>query len=459
MFNVVKNRFLKKANLISLAIFATLAIATEFFIDNEVKNLETEKRLDTIAFGHTLKSRVDRELNALLFISRGLSSYIKVYHRDLDPVKLNAILADLYANSRHVRHLGIAVGYQVSYIYPLKGNEKALQLNYQNAPEQLSKIQQAIATKQGVLDGPLTLFQGGQALVYRYPIFIDDQYWGSISTVINTASFFEAAFSGMPADRYEFAIRKIGEHGEPGNIFYGDPKLFNDKNVVMVANEVPNGKWQWAILNKAPYRIASTTVILRALGWLFSLVVALSVLMMLRERRQLAKDALHDGLTGLANRRLLMDRIEQHLFGLERNQGETCSVVLFDLNGFKKINDTHGHHAGDAVLKSVAQRVAKEVRSEDTVARLGGDEYVIVLNHEKNSPLLDALKERLSEAIQAPTEFHGHQLVVGASIGAATYPQDGLTAEELINAADAAMYRVKKNRSNRQPAAAASPAL
>lgn len=446
MSDIVTNRSLRKINLTSLVIFAVLIIATEFFVHNEIKNLETEKRLDTVAIGYTLQSRVDRELNALLFISGGLGSYLKAYHDELDPSKLNAILADLYANSRHVRNLAITIHYQVAYIYPIKGNEKVLQLNYLNVPEQLVKVEQAIATKAGVLDGPLTLYQGGQALVYRYPIFVNDQYWGMISTVINTPSFFAAAFSGGPAGRYEFAIRKVEASGIPGHIFYGDPKLFDNRNAVKVIGEVPNGKWEWAILNKAQYRIASTTFILRALGWLLSFIVALVVLMVLRERRQLAKDALHDELTGLANRRLLMDRIERHLLGLERNKNQTCSVFVFDLNGFKKINDAYGHQAGDAVLKETARRLEKEVRNEDTIARLGGDEYVIVLNHEKDSPLPEALKQRLSEAICYPTEFQGHQLVVGASIGTATYPQDGATADELINAADAKMYLEKKKQ-------------
>jgi diguanylate cyclase len=448
MSDILRSRPLKKINLISFAIFAFLGIATEFFVDNEIKNLETEKKLDTIAFGHTLQSRIDRELNALLFISGGISSYIKVYHDNLEADKVNAILADLYANSRHVRNLGIAIDYQMTYLYPIKGNEKALQLNYRNVPEQLIRVQQAISTRAGILDGPLTLYQGGQALVYRNPIFVNDRYWGLISTAINTSSFFAAAFAGVPAERYEFAIRKIEEHDVPGSIFYGDPKLFDNANVIKVVSEVPNAKWQWAILNKAQYRIASTTLILRALGWSLSFIVALVVLMVLRERRQLAKDALHDELTGLANRRLLMDRVEQHLLGLERSKNQTCSVFLFDLNGFKKINDAYGHQAGDAVLKEIARRIEKEVRSEDTVARLGGDEYVIVLNHERDSPLPEALKQRLNEAIRYPTEFQGHQLIVGASIGTATYPQDGASADELISAADAKMYREKKSQTS-----------
>jgi diguanylate cyclase (GGDEF)-like protein len=448
MSDIVSGRSLRKINLISVVVFAILVIATEFFVDNEIKNLETEKKLDTVAIGYTLQSRVDRELNALLFISGGLGSYIKAYHDELDPSKLNAVLADLYANSRHVRNLGIAINYQMVYVYPLEGNEKALQLNYQNAPDQLAKVEQAIAIRTGVLDGPLTLFQGGQALVYRYPIFVNEQYWGMISTAINTPSFFAAAFSGAPAGRYEFSIRKMDESGVPGTIFYGDPALFDSEDTMKVVGEVPNGKWQWAIVNKAHYRIASTAFILRTLGWLLSLVATLAVLMLLRERWQLAKDALHDELTGLANRRLLMDRLEQHLLGLERNKEQTCSVVVFDLNGFKKINDTHGHPAGDAVLKEIARRVEREVRSEDTVARLGGDEYVIVMNHEKNSPLPEALKQRLNKAILYPTEFQGHQLVVGAAIGTATYPQDGETADALINSADAKMYLEKKSQIN-----------
>lgn len=440
----IRDHFHSKAGIVALILIAFFVIATEFFVENETRNLETEKRLDTIAFGNVLQSRVDRELNSLLFISTGLSSYIRAYHHDLDSVKLLEILSDMYSNSQHVRNLGIAVGYQMAYIYPLKGNEKALELNYQNVPEQLVRVDQAIASRKGILDGPLTLYQGGQALVYRYPVFVDGKFWGIISTVINTPSFFNAAFSGVSNERYEFSIRKFDDSGRPGAIFYGEPDLFNNKLATLVTNHVPNGKWQWAILNKNKDRIASTTLIIRLLGWTLSMVVGLIVFLLLREHAQLTKDALYDGLTGLANRRLLMDRIEQTLLGLDRMPNQTCSVFLFDLNGFKKINDTYGHHAGDVVLQKVAQRVKKEIRSADTVARLGGDEYVVVVTHDRQNTGLQLLEERLRQAILIPVEYHGHQLNVGTSIGIATYPEDGADPQQLLRAADAKMYMEKK---------------
>lgn len=444
MLNTLKVRSKSVAVLISLTVFAVLLSAIELYVNKEAAIARSERKLEAIAYGNTLQSRVERELNTLLYVTSGLSSYIKAYHHSLDRAKLNKILSDLHDQSQHVRNFGIAVGLKITYVYPVKGNEKAIGLDYTTLPEQLAKVQHAIATQKGILDGPLTLVQGGQAMIYRYPIFINDAYWGIISTVINTSSFFTAAFSEVHSERYDFAIRKLDDAGAPGAAFYGDPALFNHSQAVLVTREVPNGTWQWAVLDKAAYQTTTATKLIRALGWALSLVLAIMSYLLLRERAQLEQYALYDGLTGLPNRRLLLDRLEQNLRRLGRARNEICSVFFFDLNGFKQINDTYGHQAGDAVLVTIAQRVTEEVRSIDTVSRLGGDEFVVVMNHEKNGAVLETLEQKLRDSILRPMDYKGHELKVGTAIGVATYPFDGNSPADLIKIADSRMYIEKK---------------
>lgn len=157
--------------------------------------------------------------------------------------------------------------------------------------------------------------------------------------------------------------------------------------------------------------------------------------------------AQHDMLTELPNRRMFMDRLEQAIARAERTE-EGFALLFIDVDNFKSFNDTLGHAAGDAVLKTVAQRLATNTRKIDTVARLGGDEFVAMIDNFSDRNLISAFTEKLLAALKAPMEFEGYTLCVEFSIGISQFPDDGSTAEEVINNADRAMYRTKAGGRN-----------
>lgn len=152
--------------------------------------------------------------------------------------------------------------------------------------------------------------------------------------------------------------------------------------------------------------------------------------------------AYRDDLTGLPNRVSLSDRMQLELAHAKRNK-ELMAVAYVDLDGFKEINDRHGHAAGDALLKSVAERMRGVLRAGDTIARLGGDEFVIVLPAIGSAEDARRVGEKVVAALEQPVEFDGKQLRAGASFGAALYPRDGEDAQTLLRRADKAMYRAK----------------
>lgn len=158
---------------------------------------------------------------------------------------------------------------------------------------------------------------------------------------------------------------------------------------------------------------------------------------------QVAYLAHHDALTGLANRVLLLERIDLAIGRLHR-RGERFNVMILDLDKFKAVNDTLGHAAGDALIKSVAARLRATIRETDTIARLGGDEFAVVQICEADAREAGrALARRLLDAIAAPHELGGQQVTVGTSIGIATAPRDGADVGRLLKCADLALYRVK----------------
>ncbi|KIF83196.1 two-component system response regulator [Noviherbaspirillum autotrophicum] len=158
----------------------------------------------------------------------------------------------------------------------------------------------------------------------------------------------------------------------------------------------------------------------------------------------------HDTLTGLPNRALLQDRLQQALAHAHRTQTEVA-VLFIDLDYFKHINDSLGHQVGDSLLRIVADRLKHCVREGDSVARLGGDEFVLTLPLITDSADVALVAQKALEALDAPFHCEGHELHVSASIGISMYPDDGTDVESLMRTADTAMYHAKeKGRGNYQ---------
>ncbi|WP_243360988.1 diguanylate cyclase domain-containing protein [Fundidesulfovibrio terrae] len=153
--------------------------------------------------------------------------------------------------------------------------------------------------------------------------------------------------------------------------------------------------------------------------------------------------AYHDALTGLPNRLLVADRLEQ---GLAQAKRRACllAVMLLDLDGFKAINDSLGHNVGDELLKAIGARIAGLLRKSDTVGRMGGDEFLIVLPEVKTPEGAASVASKMLKAVWEPRVLAGREIVVSTSIGLALYPWDGADAKSLIQRADAAMYRAKE---------------
>lgn len=150
----------------------------------------------------------------------------------------------------------------------------------------------------------------------------------------------------------------------------------------------------------------------------------------------------YDALTGLPNRALFYDRLGQAFVMARRNQGG-LTLLFMDLDGFKQVNDSAGHHIGDLLLKSVAERLRQCVRESDTVARLGGDEFTIVLNETHEHDAVARIAEKIIGAISRPFNLEGHEVHVGVSIGIARYTEEAGSEDSLVNNADQAMYAAK----------------
>jgi two-component system cell cycle response regulator len=163
--------------------------------------------------------------------------------------------------------------------------------------------------------------------------------------------------------------------------------------------------------------------------------------------RALESLAMHDVLTGLPNRRLLMDRLSLAIAHAQRNKG-AMALMYLDLDGFKQINDSLGHDVGDMLLKMVADRLVNAVRQEDTVARMGGDEFVIALWETGHVEGVAKLVSKVIQAVSQASLIQGHSVNITASAGVGIYPVHGQDVETLMKSADLALHEAKYSGKN-----------
>ncbi len=177
----------------------------------------------------------------------------------------------------------------------------------------------------------------------------------------------------------------------------------------------------------------------------------LAALANIDERKRVQEDmrrrAMHDQLTGLPNRAMFLESLE-HAVRKARRRHALFSVLFVDLDKFKEVNDTLGHHAGDELLKAVSERISAAVRQSDMVARLGGDEFVVLIEEHGGPEEVMIVAQKIVSMLQRPVLIDWREVVVQASVGIATYPEDGQDVESLVKNADAAMYQAKERGRN-----------
>ena len=227
-----------------------------------------------------------------------------------------------------------------------------------------------------------------------------------------------------------------------------DLQPMDDIGTILKENSQANstklaGPWRHRRKDGSYIQVDMASHFIEFLGRKCSFVMVQDVTDRQRLHEQLVHQAHHDLLTGLPNRLLLEDRMQQS-FAQAARHGHQAAVFCLDLDRFKRINDTFGHDAGDVCLQQVAMRISGRLRAVDTVARTGGEEFMIVLGELPNKNSALTVARAVLESISQPMETDGLCFNVSASIGIAIYPDDGTDTSQLRRAADAAMYRAKQ---------------
>jgi diguanylate cyclase (GGDEF)-like protein len=434
-----------------------LGSAVSSYLTVTVRERDADRRRAEVANRlATIRVRLEAELNSTLHLTRGLTSFVAT-HPEAGREELAALAADIVAVGRHVRNIGLAPDNVLRMVFPAAGNEAAIGLNYRHNPQQWPAVERAISLRSTVVAGPLNLVQGGIGLIARTPVFVaareaggeePARYWGLASIVIDVPSLFNAAGMTEADGDVDFALRGRDGLGAAGAVFAGRPETFADDAITQPV-AIPNGEWLLAARPRHGWGAGPYSGLAVGLGGgLLTLTIAVLAWLLLRAYRLTHSLALRDPLTGLANRRLLIERLSQLGFLAERG---TVRVHLFfiDLDRFKAINDQYGHGVGDTLLVEIAARLEAASRRSDTVARIGGDEFVVAAAADfRDHP--SELLGKLRQVLALPFRCDGHQLPVSCSVGHASYPEDAQRVEELLQLADQRMYYEKKARMERE---------
>ena len=221
-----------------------------------------------------------------------------------------------------------------------------------------------------------------------------------------------------------------------------DDAAYGDLSQILDAATGTQATWKHRKADGTPIDVALFSRLLTYEGRAAALIAAIDITERKRAEARVAFMAHHDALTALPNRVLLRLRMEEMLGRLRRN-GESLATLCIDLDNFKTVNDTLGHPLGDLLLQAVADRLRAAVREQDIVARLGGDEFAILLAGAAGADEVGVFAQRALAAIGEPYDLEGHHVCVGASIGIAVAPGDGVDANRLLKNADMALYRAK----------------
>ncbi|SMP36776.1 diguanylate cyclase [Roseibium denhamense] len=456
--NTVRKFFLGSNGVWTASIVAVVCflagIAVTAHVGQLVRNeLISQHKRDAVGSLSEARARLEGEISRT--VAHGLAVRAFVAELKDTPFELEdyrRISMEVIEDNTSIRSVGIAPNNILQAVFPLEPNRAALGLNYRMNTAQWPAIREAMLSREMVIAGPLELVQGGKALLIRIPVFPADApgqpmkerpYWGVITLVLDEAGVMSSAGITDMMDDLRIALVDRNAVSEEKAHIYGSLGLEKTDHVSLPLH-LPGGlNWELQGYPEMGWSEAGNNVwTTQLIGSLISLVFGAMAFLLISEVYKVRSMALHDPLTGLANRRLLEDRMHQLAVMCERT-GTGFEIFYVDLDAFKPVNDNYGHSVGDQLLIEIGLRLQRQTRQTDTVARVGGDEFIVLTPGNMRRPERQIFLTRMEDKVNQVFECAGAVIEVQASIGSASFPGDASTVDDLLRVADGRMYAQK----------------
>ncbi|KAF0092606.1 MAG: diguanylate cyclase [Fusobacteria bacterium] len=412
------------------------------------QRVEQENKLEMTNRFISFEKSVQGFVNGNALMIAGFSAYIETFDDYKDDEVYSFLESLIKGNEKYIKNIGIVKDTTIIWNYPKEENKSAIGVDLSKVPGQAEAINQVKWSFHRNFSGPVELVQGGYGYVIRVPIMKDGNYWGVASIVIDSNELVKLFDQYSKDSQLEVAIYK---KSEPDKLIYGDELVVDDKKVVMNSMFMDED-WTFCIRpvtntlpNALPSVIGLLLVGLALIGYLTyrSFIYFKNHEDMKNKNMILKSSAIRDKLTDTYNRNYFDARIAEEI-KFANNYGSPVSLIYFDLNFFKRVNDTYGHAYGDSVLRDIAAIVKKLLRQSDVFARWGGDEFALLM---PNTALLGA--EIAAEKIRIAILSIDHPTVglVSASIGVGEYKL-GESSEAWFKRVDKALYYAKADKDN-----------
>lgn len=396
----------------------------------------------------TKSNKLSEVLSKLLYKTQTLAVLVMQNNGSIqDFEKLAATIVDDPA----IKNILIAPDGVVSDVYPLEGNEQVIGLDYFSEGEGNAEAMQAKETGQLILGGPFRLVQGGQALVGRLPVYMGEEgnkeFWGIVSVTLHYPQALEGAeLSSLEDQGFSYELWRISPDTQERQTIASNSYEYGKKvRYVERPIQIFNAEWYFRIAPIREWYQYMEAWVYIFVGLLVSFLFGFLCLHnydLNRMREELEGLSEKDALTGVLNRRGLFRLLEE----LTQDTLHPFLLCYLDLDKFKDVNDRYGHNTGDKVLQSFVHILQKYVGDNGEIARIGGDEFVLVFREAAGREEADPFFREMKEALQKPlTVGRNHHISVSFSAGTAHYPEDGRSMDELVAAADNAMYTSKRS--------------
>ncbi|EXJ24479.1 diguanylate cyclase/phosphodiesterase (GGDEF & EAL domain) with PAS/PAC sensor(s) [Alkalibacterium sp. AK22] len=344
-------------------------------------------------------------------------------------------------NNQIIDSVSIARDGIIQFIYPLRGNDRAIGFDLLEDTERAYHIQKAIEQQKSVAQGPIEAVQGGVKIFNRKPVFIEsagglETLWGFANITVDYDDLLASVVDPDTVQDYALALRLYT--GTDREEFWGDARVFEQDSLLGTVR-LPGNVWTLGITPAGGWRFSSDTHQTEML--LFYVMISMIALMVYVftlqyvNKRELAHS---DSLTGLLNKGTFEKTVRQLI---KANTGQN-GLLLIDFNDFKQVNDEYGHLAGDRVLIVCSRRITEVLKQTDQIGRIGGDEFMILVKDVRSEENLEKIADRIVRHVEQPIEYKGCLIKPSVSIGYMMTTQLDLF-ENLYESVDKQMYRHK----------------
>lgn len=427
--------------------YTVVTLVSDKFVDKQVQQAKNSIQHELALVRYSIEANIFRDA----YLADSFASVVAL-NPDFAMENWEFVSEQFLGKAIFVRNIGLAPNDIISHVYPLKGNEKAIGLDFRTVPNQYKSVQLAKELKGIIVTGPIELVQGGTALIARYPIFTDTpyntQYWGGLSVVINYDKLLKTSNLKNIKGTDIALVNNVQER-----LIEGDKDVLTNYDLSFPIY-LPNGSWtlfaKYDDFNEIE-SISRFNQLFPVLGGITFAIGYILILSLIKNYLRIQNLSLHDELTGLPNRRYLFNELNRIMS--RKNAVVEFTVLNIDLNKFKRINDTLGHEVGDRVLKHLARLLTKCLRSSDFISRVGGDEFVIILQRTTKSENVEQIIQKIHNYADTHPLFWKEETIrLSLSVGYYVYQDKGDPSQinEILSKADKDMYYAKMSKATEQ---------